>query len=503
MKKDKIKKSKAEMTPTELKRRKKKRTRIIIILVIIALIVIRFVACSGGGNAAAMVTTAKPTYGDVDETVSISGSVDSEETKVYFSPVNGRIGEVKVEAGDEVQKGDMLIAYDMESMADKLREAQLQAQIGSNTYNGSLADSGENQSKLNEANTNLKVLDQQIADSEAYAKKLQETLDKSVSDTTNSLAKENLDLSAQLAGLQEELKAATSAGDTATAEAKQKEIQSVQASQARNQYVTSVAGSSDYVNELKKKIADEQEKIVSYKEYKAKMESQKSTSEPGILDSYQKSTQSANFEISSLSVESVQKDYEEADKGLVAEFNGIVTDVTAVNGATVPEGTQMLMLKSSDDVKVTISVTKNDLEKLELGQKAELTISGNTYQGSISKINRMASVNNSGAIMVGAEIHIENPDEKIYLGIEAKAKILTHQAKNVLLIPIEAINADKEGDFVYVEEKGIVVKKPVVTGISSDNLIEIKEGITETDNVIVTSYSSIEEGMSVTAVPAE
>ena len=73
----------------------------------------------------------------------------------------------------------------------------------------------------------------------------------------------------------------------------------------------------------------------------------------------------------------------------------------------------------------------------------------------------------------------------------------------MLLIPVEAINADKDGDFLYVVENGVVVKKSIVCGISTDTYSEVTEGITQEDQIILSSYATIEEGMAVTAVPAQ
>ena len=79
--------------------------------------------------------------------------------------------------------------------------------------------------------------------------------------------------------------------------------------------------------------------------------------------------------------------------------------------------------------------------------------------------------------------------------------IYTDKTENALLIPVEAINADKEGDFLYVAENGIVVRKPIVCGISTDIYTEVLEGITEQDAIILTSSSDLEEGMAVTVMP--
>ena len=120
----------------------------------------------------------------------------------------------------------------------------------------------------------------------------------------------------------------------------------------------------------------------------------------------------------------------------------------------------------------------------------------------MSKINRMASMNNSNTPMVGVEVHIDEPDDRIILGLDAKLTINTRSVENALLVPVEAINADRDGDFLYVVEEGKVVRKPVTCGISNDTYTEIIEGITEEDQIIVTYIGSLEEGMAVTVMPA-
>ncbi len=66
---------------------------------------------------------------------------------------------------------------------------------------------------------------------------------------------------------------------------------------------------------------------------------------------------------------------------------------------------------------------------------------------------------------------------------------------------MEAVNADRDGDFLYVAEDGIVTRRPVICGISSDTYTEVLEGITEEDQIILGSYTGLTEGMSVTVVP--
>lgn len=482
-------------------KKKRKKAPIIIAIIIVLIIIWRFVACSMAGPAAVIVTTAAPVRGDLQESISTSGTVASEEQKTYFAPVAGVLGKVTAKAGDSVKKGDTLVSYDEKQLERAYKEAALQQTINSSTYQGAISDSSENQSKLNEANTNLAILDQQIADNEAYLKSLKEKMNQNQRDTSNGLSEESFNLGTKAAQLQQEM-----AGMDQTSPeyaAKAKELQDVNTAQSRNSYLQQVAASSssDYAVKMQKEIDDVTERLSDYKEYKSKMESQKASSENAVMNSYEKEKNNANQEIAKMTFQKSEEDYYTAKQGITAEFDGIVTECTAVEGSSVTSGFQLLTLASSSEVKVTFSASKYDLVKLAVGQKAEVVISDNTYEGEISKINRMAAPNSSNTPMVGVEIHIMNPDDKIILGLDARIEVFTKKAENVLLVPVEAINADKDGDFLYVAENGIVVRKPVVCGISSDTYTEIIEGITENDQIILSSYGTLAEGIAVTALP--
>ncbi|WP_031392820.1 efflux RND transporter periplasmic adaptor subunit [Kineothrix alysoides] len=239
------------------------------------------------------------------------------------------------------------------------------------------------------------------------------------------------------------------------------------------------------------------------KEYKAEMKSQKTSADGTKLNEGGKEELEANVQMQSISSQTALDSINEVENGVLAEFNGVVTEMNVVEGATPAVGTQLFKLESTDDIKVTIEVTKYDLEKLSAGQKAVVTIAGSKYDGEVSKINKMATKNNSGAAVVSADIKILNPDEKIFLGVEAKIAVDTAKVEQTLIVPASAVNTDVDGDFVYAVEDGFVVRKPVTTGISDSMNIEITEGLEEGAQVMTEVSAGITEGMAVSAVPQE
>ncbi|MCM1065601.1 MAG: efflux RND transporter periplasmic adaptor subunit [Eubacterium sp.] len=492
-------------------KRKRKKAPVIIAAVVIAIIIFRAVACSSGDNVGAVVTTANAVRGDLQENISTNGTVKSEEVSVIFAPVSGTLDSVNVAAGDAVEAGDILATYNMARLESSMRQSELQYEKSNANYSSVMADNAQNQAKLNEATINLDVLERQIEDTKAYIKTLQNELSESQRHTSNALAEESMNLSNslrektdELENLQAQLKdGANPSQIQPRMEELSKEIEDIQNAISRNSYVSSTASNSDYVAELQQKISDAQDLLQHYETYKAEMEGQKTSTENSVLDSYDRASYSADKELAEITYRESEEDYDQAKDGIHAAYAGIITECTAVSGSGVASGTHLMTLESSENVKVTFYASKYDLAKLEIGQKVDVTISGNVYEGAISKINRMAETNASNTPMVGVEVHLLAPDDRIILGMDAKLLVYTRKAEDTLMIPVEAINADKEGDFLYVVENGIVAKKPIVCGISTDTYTEVLEGITEEDVIIVTSYTNLEEGMPVTAIPAQ
>ena len=209
----------------------------------------------------------------------------------------------------------------------------------------------------------------------------------------------------------------------------------------------------------------------------------------------------ATNQLAGLSAKNTAADIAIARKGITSEFNGVVTDVKAMSGMKATTGMELLTVAGTDQVKVTVSLTKYDLEKVKVGQEAKIKVADKTYEGKVVKIDRNATTNQQGGTVVSADIAIANPDQNLYIGLEATADVHTASGTDVLLVPIEAVNMDKKGSFVYVLEKGVVKRRNVKTGISSDTQQEIVSGLKKGDLILSGSTGDVKEGMK--AVPMD
>lgn len=474
------KKQKAAKKPMD-KARKKKIIRRSIFGGVALVIVLFFIRNSlAAQNMGLMVSTITAMKQDLEQNLSTSGTVKSEETKTYFAPVAVKVGTVDAATGDSVKKGQSLLQFDADALAEAKQMAQLKLQANEGGYASSIYKNNKYIAELGEANVNLEVLEQQISDSENYVKELEQK----INDKKTALAHEGTLLQISLLDWADQ-------PDSEEYLNLQKLVQYNSYEQQNNKEVAA----------WQQEIDTYQEMIASYKEYRSEMKSQKSASEGGSMDSGSRSQLEANTEMEKMNNQDTLTAIAEVEGGMLADFNGVVTEVEIVEGATPQEGQKLLTVESTEKVKVEITVSKYDLDKIAVGQSAKITIAGKEYEGKVTKINRMATTNASGAAVVGAEVGIENPDQSIFLGVEAKVEVHMATATGVVTVPVEAVNTDREGDFVFVAEEGVVKKKRVTTGISSDTDIEIQEGLAEGEEVIMTTGQELEEGMPVTVLP--
>ena len=206
--------------------------------------------------------------------------------------------------------------------------------------------------------------------------------------------------------------------------------------------------------------------------------------------------------LTELDAKSAKELVEEGKKGIEADFNGIISKAAVQQGATVTQGMELFTLQSTDKVSVDINVSKYDYAKVKEGQTADITIGDKKYTGKVTKISHLATTNEKGSTLISATVSIDDPDEDIFLGVDAKVKIYAEKAENVVTLPAGVVNIGKDGSFCYVLKDGVITKQDITTGISSEDAVEVTDGI-KTGDEVIEDLGSLEEGMTAQAAPAD
>lgn len=510
-------------------------------------------------KTASQVETVEVEKGNVAEELDATGTVESRNKKVFFSPVNATVKKLNFEAGDSVRKGQQLVTYDLEDLEKENQKALLNVKSGRLDLEDAVNQSEEALEKQSEAKANVQTLEGQVDEWQQYVYDLQAAIQQRTTDAQNQAAAQ------ASASAQEAAEAAQKAYQQQLKEYQEseKKLRDIRDkaltayNQAKNEYdmametwkknasepnqeallekekartqaelaykaaqeaygqltppdmegLTGAAGSTD-LSGASADTSDLQRELDSASatlaELQSELASEKAVAEadPASLSKEAKEKMEVANNLTELEAKSVEELIEEGKKGIQAEFNGVISDCQVAQGAAVTQGMQLFTLESTEEVSVNISVSKYDYEVLKEGQKATIEMGDSTYEGTLVKINRVAIPNAEGTPMIGAEVRIDNPDENIFIGVEAKVTVHAEQAKGVPVVPVEAVNIGKSGSFCYVLRDGVIEKQEVQTGISSDTMVEIKSGLKAGDQVIP-DIGSLEEGDAAQAAPRD
>lgn len=447
-------------------------------------------------NAKMPVTTIKIGVGDIEQTLNTSGNVKSEISKTYFPPAEVAIEDLQVSLGEAVKEGDKLLGYNTKIVEFNKSKAELQENANKNGLMDSVSESTKQQDKYNQAVMYIATVEPMIVSQKEYINNIETYLEDKNSKEKVKLYNEQYSIQKEINYLNEEAKREATDGVVHGLAKLNNQLEAIN-------FDLKLMEEDAETTEIERNIIKEKNKLTDLEDFLKKQEALRDGSENQVLSGYDVEKLKAENELAQLEADKAVKDLEEVLNGVTADFDGIITELGVEEGALATQSTKVLKLESSKNVKITFSVSKYDLEKIKVGQKADVTISGYSYQGTLSKINRMATTNSAGSQVVEAEVHIDNPDDNIYLGVEGKVNIHTATVSNAIILPVELVNADQDGDFCFVVENEMIAKRRIVTGISSDSMIEVKEGLKEGDEVVSPVGMGITEGLPVTVLRDE
>jgi RND family efflux transporter MFP subunit len=184
-----------------------------------------------------------------------------------------------------------------------------------------------------------------------------------------------------------------------------------------------------------------------------------------------------------------------------APFSGTIDEVFAEKGQVVAPSQQGLMrIVNLGNMYVSTTVPESYIGKLKVGDQVDvyLTSLNKTYKGKVRQVGNFINPNNRS---FGIEVSLPNPENLLRPNQVAKLKIVDYVNKNAIVVPTAVIQEDGTGSkYVYVVEgsngkTGTAKKVIVEVGKSSDNVTEIKSGLSADDIIVTEGVNTISNGM--------
>lgn len=172
-----------------------------------------------------------------------------------------------------------------------------------------------------------------------------------------------------------------------------------------------------------------------------------------------------------------------------APFNGTIGLRYVSEGSYVSPTTKIATLQNINPVKIDFSIPQRFAHVISVGNVISLkSPAGKKYQAKVYALEpkidpatrnlqvRAICSNEKGELMPGSYVNVN---------------LALNDVKNAITIPTQALALDITGERVFVYKNGIAVPKKVVSGIRSEENVQIVDGLTVGDTIITSGIMQL------------
>lgn len=217
--------------------------------------------------------------------------------------------------------------------------------------------------------------------------------------------------------------------------------------------------------------------------------------------------QMANIELERLQLQKKSIEAELANLTVTAEVDGTILTVNekAASESQVAEQS-IIRIGSLSDVIVEGTISEYDTLNIAVDQQVILTsdaVPEEEWKGKVSFIadlpeesNGMGLDSGDTSVLYPIQVTVEE-DIKLKPGFKMLIEIVTDEEK-VNTLPINAVQQEDEVNYVFIVEAGKAKRVEIEIGSVDSEKMEVKDGVTKDDKVIINPSDNISSGTEVT-----
>lgn len=180
---------------------------------------------------------------------------------------------------------------------------------------------------------------------------------------------------------------------------------------------------------------------------------------------------------------------------VTAPVSGVIREKNVTVNNMAAQGSTAYVITADSGSNVTFYVSEAVMKELTVGQQAKVERNGETYQATISENAGVADAV-SGLFKIKAQLS-ESDAQKLITGTTVKITLATRRADQVMTIPVDSVYYEAQKAFVYCMEGNKAVKTEIETGITNNETVEVKSGLTKDSQIITTWASQLKDGAEV------
>jgi RND family efflux transporter MFP subunit len=179
--------------------------------------------------------------------------------------------------------------------------------------------------------------------------------------------------------------------------------------------------------------------------------------------------------------------------GVADQVNVRVGEMFVGNSALGPQ----IRIVNTGNLKIVAAVPENYSGRVSVGSKLQVVLPDQNNRAIDAVVSVVQKVIDPNTRSFNIEARIPS-EVNLKPNQIAKVKILDYASSNVITIPVNVIQSDEKGKYVYVMEnnggKTVARKKYVITGETYTDKVEVKSGLSSGEQLITEGYQDIYEG---------
>lgn len=186
-----------------------------------------------------------------------------------------------------------------------------------------------------------------------------------------------------------------------------------------------------------------------------------------------------------------------------APFAGVVGQRSVSLGDYVNSQRELLMLQTVSPVRATFNVPERYAADLALGQSVAFRVAalaGRTFTARVDFVDPVVTLPGR---TIAVKAVAQNADGALQPGMFTEVRLATDVRANALVIPEEAIAPTASGAFVWVVADGKATRREVRLGVRTPGFVEVREGLSDHEQVVVGGIDRLFEGATVNATVVE
>jgi membrane fusion protein (multidrug efflux system) len=239
---------------------------------------------------------------------------------------------------------------------------------------------------------------------------------------------------------------------------------------------------------------------VARDEAKLAFDRAKSSWDDGLVsrEAYDTALSRLNAAKAQLESDEIQLAYTE----IKAPFNGLVVTRNIKLAQYVTPGATLFRISDFNPLLCRIEVPEKDFPRIRIGQPAHLRVEafpGDRFSAAVARLRPTVDAA-TGTFTATLEVDGQG---KLRPGMFASVYLQTDTHDNALVVPRGSLVLDSLGDTVYVKADDTAERREVRLGLRSEDTVEILEGLSEGDLLIVVGQDGLADGTPVSVFGEE